>query len=76
MAISETVTKNQCNIVLNTGTGADGQITTAKISLGTLSDSGWNPAKVLAVVSALGACLTNTVYGVNHIQTTSVAESQ
>jgi len=75
MAVTETMIKNQCNMKLNNGTDSEGNVKTVNVSLGTLSDSGWDAAKAYACANAIEACLSKTIYQVQHVLTNSLEES-
>lgn len=75
MAVTEQMIKNQCNIKLNNGTGADGTVQTVNVSLGTLSASGWDAQKAMTIAEALGRCFTKTIYDVQHVQTNKLQNS-
>ena len=70
---AETLKKVVCNVMVETGTTADGTIKTASVSLGTLSKDSWDPDKALAIVSALGPCLSKTINSTEKIQTSTIS---
>lgn len=74
MAVTETMIKNQCNMKLNNGTDASGNVKTLNQSLGTLSDTAWDATKAMAIVEALTPCLSKSVYEVQHVVTNTLTD--
>lgn len=62
-----------CNIVVETGTDSEGNLKTANVSLGNLSNSAWDADKALAIVYALGPCLQNTINNVQEVMTSTIS---
>lgn len=63
MAI-ETIKKISVAVRLDNGTDSQGNVKTVNISLGNMSETNFDSDKALAVVSALGPCLSKTVVSV------------
>lgn len=72
MAITETMYKNTCRMALNDGTDSEGNVKSVNVSLGTMSDSGWDASKAYAIADAIESCLTKTVLRLEHVQTNIV----
>lgn len=70
---AETIKKVACNVMVETGTDAEGNIKTASVSLGTLSKDSWNADKALAIVSALGPCLSKSINSTDKVQTSTIS---
>lgn len=69
----ETRKKVVCNVVVETGTDSEGNLRTANVSLGALTKDGWNADKALAIVQALGPCLTYTINNVQEVMTSTIS---
>lgn len=63
MAIS-TVKKISVAARLDNGTDSQGNVKTVNVSIGNMSETNFDDDKALAVVSALGPCLSKTVVSV------------
>ena len=76
MAVSESVVGNNCKVVLNNGTDSSGNVKTVSVGLGALSGNpgAWDATKAMAIVSLLGACLSKTVYDVQHTTVTRITD--
>ena len=70
---AETLKKVVCNVRLENGTDASGNLKFMSTSLGTLSKDSWDPDKALAIVSALGPCLSKTINSTEKIQTSTIS---
>lgn len=70
-----TLKKVSVNIKVNAGTDSEGNIKTATISLGNMSELGFDDDKALAVVTALAPCLSKTITAVEKtkVETMSAA---
>lgn len=75
MAITETMIANKCNMLLNNGTDSSGNVKTVNVSLGSLSDSGWDATKAMTVIETLSACLSKSLYDVQHIVTNRIEDT-
>lgn len=65
MAVTNTLTRVNVKMLLNNGTDpSTGEIKTVSVSLGSLSTTGYDDAKMMSVVSALNPLLTKSVYSV------------
>ena len=64
------------NIKLNDGLDTKGNVKTVGVSLGSLSLSGYNDDKALAVVSALEDCFSKEVYSIEKTHVTSIASDE
>ncbi len=64
MAVTSTMTRVAVKMLLNNGTDASGNIKTVSVSLGSLSVTGYDDTKAMAVIAAIGPCLTKSVYSV------------
>lgn len=65
MAVTNTLTKVSVKMLLNNGVDpSTGVIKTVSVSLGSLSHTGYDDTKMMAVVGALSPCLTKSVYSV------------
>ena len=64
--------KVSVNVKLNNGTDSQGNVKTVNVGLGTLSTTGFNADKALAVVSLLGPCLSKTVYAVEKVEVSTL----
>ena len=65
MAVTSTLTRVAIKMLLNNGTDpSTGDIKTVSVSLGSLSTTGYDDTKMMAVVSNLSPCLTKSVYSI------------
>lgn len=60
----ETLKKVSVTVKINAGTDSEGNIKTANINLPNLSELGYDADKALAIVSAMGPCLSKTITAV------------
>ena len=74
MAVITTLEKIAVKMLLNNGTDSQGNLKTVGVSLGSLSTSGYDASKVLAVVDAIEGCLTKTVSYVQEVRTSTLTE--
>lgn len=77
MAATETLIKNQCNMLLNVGTTTTGATKTANMSLGTLSSNvaNWDGQKAINIATAVSNVLENTLVELRRIATSRLEES-
>lgn len=75
MAVTSTVVKNACNLLLNNGLDTQGNIKTVSVSIGTLSADGWDASKAMAIADKLENCLTKTAVNISHVQTSYLQQS-
>ena len=64
MAVTSTLEKAVVKMLLNNGTDASGNVKTVSVNLGSLSPTGYDDTKAMAVVTAVAACLSKTLYSV------------
>ena len=70
-----TLEKVAVRINLNNGTDPEtGTVKTVSVSLGSLSTTGYDAAKALAVASAIEGCLSKTIYSVSEVRTSTLTE--
>ncbi|MBQ7592727.1 MAG: hypothetical protein IJU48_00060 [Synergistaceae bacterium] len=72
MATTTTVNKISVSIKLNNGLDTQGNVKTVGISLGSLSTSGYNADKVMAVVALLEECLAKEIVQVDRTEVASL----
>lgn len=76
MATTSTLTKVGVKMLLNNGTDSQtGEVKTVSVSLGSLSPSGYDDNKMMAVVNGIAPCLTKSVYKVKKTMEYDVTES-
>ena len=68
-----TLKKVSVNVKLDNGTDAAGNVKTVGVSLGTLSTSGFDANKVMAIVPLLEPCLTKSVYSVEKVEVSTLS---
>ena len=75
MAVITTLEKIAVKMNLNNGTDpTTGEVKTVAVSLGSLSTTGYDAAKALAVASAIEGCLSKTIYSVSEVKTSTISE--
>lgn len=74
MPATVTRDKVQFKINLDNGTTSTGEVKTVSINLGTLSNSGYNVDKALAIADLLEPILTKTIYSLSEVITNKVEE--
>lgn len=70
---TETLKKVVCNVMVENGTDAEGNIKLVSFSLGSLSKDNFDADKALAIVTALRPCLSKTVNSTNKIETSTIS---
>ena len=68
-----TLKKVSVNVKVNAGTDSEGNIKTASLSLGNMSELGYDADKALAVVSALAPCLSKTITAVEETKVNTMS---
>ena len=74
MAVTETPKKVSVSVRLNNGVDSSGNVQTVSVSLGSLSTTGYDNAKALAVAEALEDCLSLSVYSVEKTYVTTIED--
>lgn len=74
MAVIETLTKRVFRMKLNNGTDDKGNVKTVNDTFPTLSISGWDMDKAVAISHAVSPCLARTVYSLELVDTKDVEE--
>lgn len=73
MAVTTTVTKIACNILLNNGTTKTGSIKTATVSLGAINKDAFDADKAYAVAEVVATCLTKALCDIRKVETSSIS---
>lgn len=74
MAVIETLTKRVFRMKLDNGTDDKGNVKTVNNTFPTLSISGWDMDKAMAISNAVRPCLSHTVYSHELVDTKDVEE--
>ncbi len=74
MAVTETPKKVSVSVRLNNGVDSSGNVQTVSVSLGSLSTTGYDNTKALAVAEALEDCLSLSVYSVEKTYVTTIED--
>lgn len=74
MAVTATDKKKTVTLLLNNGV-QDGKVQTVNCGLGTLSTTGYDRDKAMAVMLLLTACLSKTVYEIDEVTTSTLRNS-
>ena len=72
MAATTVVEKVAVNLKLNNGISPTGAVKTVTVSMGTISDTGFDADKALAVSRLIAACLEKTVYETVKVETSRI----
>lgn len=68
-----TIKKVACRVQLENGTDAEGNIKLVSQSIGTLGKDVFNADKALAIVQALGPCLSKTINSTETVTTSTIS---
>ena len=71
---TETLTKRQAYVEVQTGTSASGATITARVNLGSLNKDAWDADKAFGIVTALSPCLAESIYAVPMVATYQVSQ--
>lgn len=68
-----TIKKVACRVQLENGTDAEGNIKLVSQSIGTLTKDAFDADKALAIVAALGPCLSKTINSTETVTTSTIS---
>lgn len=74
MAVVTQLENIAVKMLLNNGTDAQGNTKTVSVNLGSLSPTGYDATKVLAVVDAVENCLSKTISAVQEVRTSLLSD--
>lgn len=74
MAVVTQLENIAVKMLLNNGTDAQGNTKTVSVNLGSLSTTGYDATKVLAVVDAVENCLSKTISAVQEVRTSLLSD--
>lgn len=74
MAVTTQLENIAVKMLLNNGTDAQGNTKTVSVNLGSLSTTGYDATKVLAVVDAVENCLSKTISAVQEVRTSLLSD--
>ena len=70
---SETLKKIAVNLILNNGTSTSGAVKTLSISMGTISNTGYDATKCNTLGGLISQCLAKPIYDLRKVETKSIA---